>query len=306
MRYARRFMKSLFGRYAGTFGVVAALCGGLVARSPAAMAAQPAESSSLAEQNLIVQRHCAVCHNDSARNGGLSLQYFDTTQAAPSLAAMMLSKLTSGLPLDVVRSAATDATAAALVNRKLKDGAINAAGLQVADMRPIRALAAALAIQTSGASEWHVTDGHGATPTMTASILRELPVARRTGETALYRLSVSCNAATGDGEMQLAWAPVPQTGTLSVAVDDKAPLTYKVEGSEKMGDGSKATPTGPAAINLHEPTRDSRTPRMPLPVRSLTISNLFPDESVVFPFSGLTEATRQRLSACFVGTSRTQ
>src|SRR5689334_14749578 len=47
-------------------------------------------------QNELVQRHCAVCHTDAARNGGLTLQHFDAADADPSLAAMLLSKLRGG------------------------------------------------------------------------------------------------------------------------------------------------------------------------------------------------------------------
>jgi hypothetical protein len=30
-----------------------------------------------AQQNALVQRYCAVCHTDAAKNGGLSLEHFD-------------------------------------------------------------------------------------------------------------------------------------------------------------------------------------------------------------------------------------
>ena len=53
-----------------------------------------------------------------------------------------------------------------------------------------------------------------------------------------------------EGEMQLAWAPLPKTGTLSAVVDGKTPVTYTVEGQEKMGNGNQGT-TGPAAIVLY-------------------------------------------------------
>src|SRR5215510_9580046 len=50
----------------------------------------------VAQQNALVQKYCAVCHDDVHRNGGLSLQHFDASQLEPSLAAMMVSKLKSG------------------------------------------------------------------------------------------------------------------------------------------------------------------------------------------------------------------
>ena len=89
--------------------------------------------------------------------------------------------------------------------------------------------------------------------------------------------------------MQVAWAPVPKAGTLSAVVDGNPPVNYKVDGAEKMGNGSQAT-AGPAALSL--------APAM-LPSRTLTIGNLFPDETVVFPFGDLPQAARQSLPACF-------
>ena len=229
----------------------------------------------VAQQNALVQKYCAVCHTDAARNGGLSLEHFDAARAAPSLAAMMLSKL--------------------------KSGAMGAAGLPVPDKATIDALINALASEAIGANEWTVNrtqDPATKAEMLTASILRELPASRNAGEAALYRLVLACNAATHEGEMQLAWAPAPKTGTLSAAVDGKTPFTYKVEGAEKMGNGSPGT-TGPAAISLYESKKNSLTPAMPLPAKTLTISNLFPNETVEFPFGDLTQTARQSLAACF-------
>jgi len=278
----------------GTIAIGVTIAAGVLLGSPAWVpVAMAADAVSVQQQNRLVQKHCAVCHNDAARNGGLSLEGFDTAQAAPSLAAMMLSKLTSGVPLDVVRSAASNAAAAALVAQKLKGGAINAAGIPIPDMAALQALTTALAAQATGAADWHVNRRQSTATVVTASILRELPVARPTGEAASYRLSLACNAATQQGEMQLAWSPAPKTGILSVAVDGMTPLTYKAEGSERMGDGSKATPAGPAAIDLSP---------IPWPARTLTISNLFPNETVVFPFGNLPRSARQALSTCFAET----
>jgi hypothetical protein len=57
----------------------------------------------------------------------------------------------------------------------------------------------------------------------------------------------------------------------------------------KKADGTENT-TGPAATVLKD---------MQLPARTLRISSLFPDETVVFSFDGLSEAARHELSACF-------
>ena len=82
-----------------------------------------------AQQNALVQTYCAVCHTDSARNGGLSLEHFDAAHAAPSLTAMLLSKITGGVSLKIVTQVDTKAEAAELVNRKMKSGAMGAQGI---------------------------------------------------------------------------------------------------------------------------------------------------------------------------------
>src|SRR5882757_3533382 len=83
----------------------------------------------VAQQNALVQKYCAVCHTDTARNGGLTLEHFDAAGVDPSLAAMLISKLTSGASLETVKAAASDPRAAALVTKKLKSGAMSAAGI---------------------------------------------------------------------------------------------------------------------------------------------------------------------------------
>jgi hypothetical protein len=65
---------------------VAALAVGLIVASPAAVAG---EAMPVPQQNALVQKYCAVCHTDTQRNAGLSLQHFDAAHADPSVAAMM-------------------------------------------------------------------------------------------------------------------------------------------------------------------------------------------------------------------------
>ena len=246
----------------------------------------------VAQQNALVQKYCATCHSDSAANGGLSLEHFDAAQVAPSLAAMLLSKLTSGVLLKTAQAAVADPGAAALVADKVKSGAMNAAGLPLPDQATMDALINALASEATGANEWHVnraTDPATKASMPVASILRELPSAKNPGQAGMYRLVLACNAATHEGTMQLSWAPAPRTGTLWASVDGKPPVEYKVEGMEKMGNGSKGT-TGPAAIGLDAST---------LPAKALRIANLFPNESVEFPFGDLPKAVRQSLAACY-------
>src|SRR6185369_5265456 len=89
--------------------------------------ATAAELMPPSQQNALVQKYCAVCHTDAARNGGLSLEHFDASHVDPSLAAMLLSKLRSG--------------------------AMGAAGLPAPDKATIDALVSALTSESAGAHE---------------------------------------------------------------------------------------------------------------------------------------------------------
>jgi hypothetical protein len=112
-------------------------------------------------------------------------------------------------------------------------------------------------------------------------------------------LIASCNPATKDGYIQLAWSPVPQSGFLDASVDGHAAVSYRVEGSEKMGNGSGAVLHGLAALVLAETKRGVSRTKLPFPAESLTIRNLFPNETVTFSFANLPKDARQELHACF-------
>src|SRR5215831_1275851 len=99
-----------------------------------------------AEQNALLRRYCAVCHTDTAMNGGLSLQHYDAAKRDPALAAMILSKL--------------------------RNGAMGAAGNGVPDKAAQQAWVQATTEQASGANEWFVSREAGR---LSASIVREVP-----------------------------------------------------------------------------------------------------------------------------------
>jgi hypothetical protein len=187
-----------------------------------------------AQQNALVQKYCAVCHTDATKNGGLSLEHFDAAQAPPSLTAMLLSKLTGGVPLRIAREAPSDPSATALLDRKMRSGAMGAAGIPIPDKPTIDALIHAFTVQSAGAMNWTIARSKGAASalTLTASILQEVPSTKDSNEAEVYRLIVSCNPATQEGEVQLAWSPVAQNGTLAASVDGKAAIPFRVEGSE--------------------------------------------------------------------------
>ena len=232
------------------------------------------------QQNALVQKYCAVCHTDAAMNGGLSLEHFDAANAAPSLTAMLVSKLSGGVAAATILEVDTNPTAAALVDRKMKSGAIGAAGIPRPDKATMDAWIRAFAVRSAGAAEWAIE--HTQATEWTASILREMPSATNPSEVESYRLIAACNTATQKGAMQLAWSPVPQGGALSLSVDG---VSYRVEGSEKMDN---------AAVVLTV----SRT-GFPLPAESLVIRELFPGETMKFSFADLPKDARRELEVCF-------
>ena len=209
-------------------------------------------------QNALVQRHCAVCHSDASRNGGLTLQHFDASKLDPSLAAMLLSKL--------------------------RGGAMGAAGLPF-EKADADDLELAMVASAAGAQQWTITRGQ----VTSASIVREV-VSNNPEQPSRYRLVLSCDNVSRKAEVQLSWAPSPQNGIVKVSVDGDSPVGYEVAGRESMGNGSAGT-TGRAAVMLNG---------LPLPRRSLTVSELFPGQTVVFPFEKLPTATGQEFARCFV------
>jgi hypothetical protein len=220
-----------------------------------------------AEQNALVKKYCAVCHTDSARNGGLSLQHYDAAKRDPGLAAMILSKL--------------------------NNSAMGAAGKGMPDKAAQQAWRESTKEQAAGAEEWFVTRDDGV---VSAGIVREVPP-RKPGSTDIpvYRVKVTCDPSTGVGEMQLTWSPQPQTGrTMTASVDGAAPIDYKIEDKESMGNGGTVQ-TGHASVLLS----DGKAGKLTLANRSLTVRGLFPGETVEFPFSDLDQKARADLRKCF-------
>jgi cytochrome c551/c552 len=230
--------------------------------------AAAADDLSPAQQNALVQKYCTVCHTDAANNGGLSLAHYDAARADPALAAMLLSKL--------------------------RNGAMGAAGLGIPDKETRDAWVAATTAQAAGAEKWTVIRTERAASsasTLTASIVRDAPPRKPDTHAPLYRFIVACDGASHAGKIQLAWSPEPQTNrTFFVSADGQPGIAHTLVGQEKMGNGS-AGASGLASAMLHAP----------LPRKSLTVTELFPGETVVFPVDTLDQHTWRELAACFPG-----
>src|SRR5580704_5832815 len=113
---------------------------------------QAAELMAAPQENAVVQKYCGSCHSDALMYGGLSVQHFDAARPDPTLAAMLLSKITNGhTPKDV--SAANSAEVLSM----MKASAMGAAGQGVPDEETESMFSRALALQSKGAYEWNVT-----------------------------------------------------------------------------------------------------------------------------------------------------
>jgi hypothetical protein len=139
----------------------------------------------------------------------------------------------------------------------------------------------------------------------TASVVQEVAPAKPADVPDSYRLVLTCRTDTRDGAMQLAWSPnTPDANQLmTAAVDGKTATTYKLDSTEKMGNGNAAV-TGPGAVILYSTAGNGGAQKLAMgwPAQTLTVRNVFGTETVVFSFDGLSQAARQSLAACFGGT----
>jgi hypothetical protein len=253
---------------------------------------------SISEQNALIVSRCAVCHDDDTRTGGMSLEHYDAAHAPSSLAVMLLSQLTNGMPFANYTAGTPESTA--LTDKKLKNGAINAAGSPVPPKATVDALVASLVAQSKGATAWtarqtvHVSHSSlTGSKLVTASQSREVPSTKSPGDSVFYQLTLTCNLATHQGEMQLAWSPLTETGHTFIATADGNESTHLLDGKESAtGPSGRATRT---SIVLSAPG----VGQLRLPKKSLVIADVFPGETVTFAFDTLSPSMRAEMSACF-------
>jgi hypothetical protein len=260
------------------FAAVATLAVGLAA-APVVTSLGEGGAMPAAQQNDLVHKYCAVCHDDAHRNGGLSLEHFDAARVDPGVAAMLVSKL--------------------------KANALGAAGLPLPDKATQDGLRMALSAASAGADLWTVDrtlNSRSRTSTLTAGIVKEVPSAADGREPTLYRLTLTCDADTRDGEVQLAWSPgVPGAGRfMSASVDGRTLPRYALSGKEKMGNGGDGT-SGPGAVTIYRTKASAPASGavMSLPVSTLSVGDVFAGETVVFPFEPLPPQVRNELATCF-------
>jgi dienelactone hydrolase len=162
----------------------------------------------VAQQNALVQKYCAGCHQDKPNNFGLSLAGFDAAHPDPTVAAMLAAKL--------------------------QGGAIGAAGIPRPGRAAEDALLTALTSEAAGAANWNVTQTAAPNPTLTASALQRLPSPRVPGEMDLYRLTLTCDTDSRKAAMQVTWAPgdVETARPMSISADGKAQSPYTVQSGE--------------------------------------------------------------------------
>jgi hypothetical protein len=262
----------------GAFAFAVALC-----ESPASYAGQAKTTLAVAEQNAIVQKYCAVCHDDAKRMGGLTLQNFDAARPDPNVAGMMVSKLDGG--------------------------GMGAAGIKQPDRPTVTALRSALAAHSvdarNAAGGWTFRSFNDPTtkrPLVTATMMQE--VAGHAGQSGGYELTITCEKTSDLSQGGNASGPAG----MRLATYIKQGPDASVTGRQMLGAVGRSIPfeldgrsVGAAVQYVRQDNVVAAKFVMPLPSHTLTIRNLFPGETVSFPFGQLTPALREVLSTCVAG-----
>jgi hypothetical protein len=81
---------------------------------------------------------------------------------------------------------------------------------------------------------------------------------------------------------------------MTASIDGQAPVEYRIEGKESMGNGGRVQ-SGHASAVLD----GGGGGKLTLPKQSLVVRDLFPGETVEFPFGDLDKKAYFELSKCF-------
>src|ERR1700689_1268539 len=125
----------------------------LIALASLCSIARAEEIMPAGQQNSVIGKYCGGCHSDALMYGGLSVQHFDAAHPEPSVAAMLVSKLTAGHSPSEVQAAAGPDSAATILGF-MKTGAMGAAGNGVPDETTQVAFVKALTAESAGAEQW--------------------------------------------------------------------------------------------------------------------------------------------------------
>ena len=250
--------------------------------NPSAYGGQTGATMPVAQQNGIVQKYCAVCHDDAKRMGGLSLQNFDAAHPDPNVAGMMVSKLDSG--------------------------AMGAAGIKQPDRPVVEALRSALVAYAvdakTAAGGWTLKSFNDPTtkrPLVTASMTQDVSLAAPAGQSGSYELTITCEKTSdltkGGNASGLA--------ELRLATYTKKGSDASLAGRQMLESVGRSVPfevdgrrVEAAVQYVSQDNAVAARFMMPLPSHTLTIRNLFPGETVTFPFGQLSPTLREVLSTC--------
>lgn len=263
----------------------------------------PITDISLSEQNAMMEKYCIICHLDTAMNGGLSLEHFDAATVSPPLASILVSKFTTGVPLEDIMKSELDSQIVEEIELGKRFGApsvMGIAGLPLPTEGEINGFIMAMAQRTSDPERWHIVeDGEE----VRADIVRvtSYPVREDQGERDVtYRLVLTCDAVSGDGEILLTWSPVPANGDMEVIVDSDPMVEFVIDEQEPMANGDSGT-SAPSSVVLAGMGKNDDHPDLSVPRKRLRIKGPLPTDEVEFSFDDLWDSDPRLLNACFSG-----
>lgn len=272
-----------------------------VSSTLAAESSFPVTDISIAEQNAMMKDYCVICHLDSSMNGGLSLEHFDAATVSPPLAAILANKFTMGVPLENLLEPELDPEVIEEIELGKRFGApsvMGVAGLPLPSDGEINGFIMAMAQRTEGAERWHVNVDE---ETISADIVRITSFPAREDQRPrdiMFRLVLTCDLASDEGEMLLTWSPQPANGSLEVVVDNDLPVEFIIDEQEPMANGDEGT-SAPSSVVLVGLGKKDEYPDISPPRNRLRLKSPLLSEQIEFSFADLWESEPDQLNACF-------